>query len=359
MPNVDAWEEAGEVPRYMYQKMGEMGFLGLSIPEQWGGSGLDFFYEMVLLEELSKVNSGGFGAAIGAHVYLSLPHLLKEGNDFLKTKYLKPAVEGKLIGALGITEPHAGSDVAGLLTTATLTDGGFLVNGSKMFITNGVNCDYYVLAVKTEPSAGAAGISMLVMDGHSPGITRTKLKKLGWRASDTGDIAFDNVFVPQENLLGELNQGFLYIMQRFELERLSLAISSNALCEDAIQKSLEYMNEREAFGRKINRFQELRHRIAKLSSEIEMSKAFTYHVSRMYNDGIYAVKEASMAKLLATQLADKCTYQCTQFFGGYGFMEEYPLARMWRDARLGTIGGGSSEIMCEIIAKMVLDGAKY
>lgn len=359
VPHLDAWEEAGEIPRSMYAQMGEMGFLGLSMPEQWGGSGLDFFFEIILLEELAKINSGGFGAAIGAHVYLSLPHLWKGGSEYLHQTYLKPAIQGQKIGALAITEPHAGSDVAGMLTTATPTQGGYRLNGSKLFITNGVNCDYYVLAAKTKPNSGAAGISLFVVDGNTPGINRSKLNKLGWRASDTGDIALDDVFVPSENLLGEENQGFIYIMQRFELERLTLAISSNALCEDALQKTLQYMNERKAFGKTLNKFQELRHRIAQLSAELEMCKAFTYHVARLYNDGNYAVKEASMAKLLATELADKTTYACLQLFGGYGFMEDYPLARMWRDARLGTIGGGSSEIMREIIAKMVVDKLAY
>ena len=359
LPHVDSWEEAGEIPRTIYQQMGEMGYFGLGLPENLGGSGLDFFYDVIFLEELGKVNSGGFGAAIGAHVILTLPHLFKKGSPFLQEKYLKPAIQGQLIGALAITEPHAGSDVASILSNATPTEGGFLINGSKIFITNGVNCDYYILAAKTNPQAGPAGISLFVVDAPAPGISRTKLNKLGWRASDTGDIGFDQVFVPAENLLGELNQGFLYIMQRFELERLSLAISSNALCEDALEKSMQYMNQREAFGRKINKFQELRHRIAQLSSELEMSRVFTYQACKMYDQGVYAVKEAAMAKLLATELADKCTYQCLQFLGGYGYMEDYPLARMWRDARLGTIGGGSSEIMREIIAKMVIDKLEY
>lgn len=359
LPHVDTWEEAGEIPRTIYQQMGEMGYFGLGLPENLGGSGLDFFYDVIFLEELGKVNSGGFGAAIGAHVILTLPHLFKKGSPFLQEKYLKPAIQGQLIGALAITEPHAGSDVASILSNATPTEGGFLINGSKIFITNGVNCDYYILAAKTNPQAGPAGISLFVVDAPAPGISRTKLNKLGWRASDTGDIGFDQVFVPAENLLGELNQGFLYIMQRFELERLSLAISSNALCEDALEKSRQYMSQREAFGRKINKFQELRHRIAQLSSELEMSRVFTYQACKMYEQGVYAVKEAAMAKLLATELADKCTYQCLQFLGGYGYMEDYPLARMWRDARLGTIGGGSSEIMREIIAKMVIDKLEY
>lgn len=359
LPQVNQWEENGEVPREIYKKMGEMGYFGIGYPTEYGGSGLDFFFDVIVLEELAKVNSGGFGAAIGAHILLTLPHLFKVGSNYLKEKYLKPAIRGQLIGALGITEPHAGSDVAGILTSATETPGGYLINGSKMFITNGVNCDYYILAAKTNIHAGAAGISLFVVDAPAKGISRTKLNKLGWRASDTGEIGFDQVFVPEQNLLGSLNQGFLYIMQRFELERLSLAISSNALCEDALEKSLQYLNERQAFGRKLNRFQELRHRIAQLSSELEMSKVFTYQVCTMYNQGQYAVKQAAMAKLLATELADKCTYQCLQFFGGYGYMEEYPLARMWRDARLGTIGGGSSEIMRDIIAKMVIEKLEY
>ena len=212
---------------------------------------------------------------------------------------------------------------------------------------------------KTNPELKAKGISLFIVDRETPGLSATMLDKLGWRASDTGEIAFDNVRVPMSNLLGIENQGFLYIMQHFVSERLSLAVGGTAASAYALEVTLEYMNEREAFGKKINKFQVLRHRIAQMSAEIEMMKAFVYSLYDRYQAGYYIVKESSMAKLLGTQLADRVITQCLQMFGGYGFMEEYPLARMYRDARLGQIGGGTSEIMCEIISKMLIEGQGY
>lgn len=354
IPHIDTWEEAGEVPRAIYQQFGEMGYLGLRQAEQYGGSDLDFWFTVILNEELSRVNSGGFAAAIGAHAYLALTHIGAQGNEAQKQKYLVPGILGQTIGALAITEPGGGSDVQSLRTTAVRQGDHYLVNGSKTFITNGVNSDYIVTAVKTSD-----GISMLIIDRETPGVSATALKKLGWRASDTGEIAFDNVRVPAGNLLGAENQGFLYIMQHFVLERLTMAVGGMAASENALEVTLQYMSERTAFGRPINRFQVLRHRVAQMAAEIEMNKAFIYNICQRFEAGDYLVKEASMAKLLATQLCDKVTTECLQMFGGYGFMEDYPLARMFRDARLGTIGGGTSEIMCEIIAKMVVDGKGY
>jgi len=359
VPHVDAWEEAGELPHAIWKQFGDMGYFGLTHDEKYGGLGLDFWYDVIFLEEISKVNSAGFGASISAHPYLTLSHLHHSGSEYLKEKYLRPGIAGDLHGALGITEPFAGSDVAGIKTTATREGDEYVINGSKVFITNGVYADYMIVACKTKPDVGASGISLIVVDMNSPGISTSKLKKLGWKASDTGELAFDNVRVPVQNLIGEENKGFYYIMQRFELERLTLAIASLAASEYAIEYSLQYMSERKAFGKTINKFQVLRHRIAQMSAEIEACKTFTYNICQMYKDGKYCVKEASMSKMLATELADKVIYQCLQFFGGYGFMEEYKVARMYRDSRLGPIGGGSSEIMCEIIAKMVIDDVSY
>jgi acyl-CoA dehydrogenase len=359
VPHVDAWEEAGELPHTIWKQFGDMGYFGLTHDEKYGGLGLDFWYDVIFLEEISKVNSAGFGASISAHPYLTLSHLHHSGSPFLKEKYLRPGIAGDIHGGLGITEPFAGSDVAGIKTTAIREGDEYVINGSKVFITNGVYADYMIVACKTRPDAGASGISLIVVDMNTPGISTSKLKKLGWKASDTGELAFDNVRVPAANLIGEENKGFYYIMQRFELERLTLAIASVAASEYAIEYSLQYMSERKAFGKTINKFQVLRHRIAQMSAEIEACKTFTYNICQMYKDGKYCVKEASMSKMLATELADKVIYQCLQFFGGYGFMEEYKVARMYRDSRLGTIGGGSSEIMCEIIAKMVIDDVSY
>ena len=358
-PNVEQWEKDGELPRSIYQKFGEMGFFGMSLPEEYGGTGLDKWYNVIFDEEIARMNSGGFGASIGAHPLLTLTHLNTEGNEDQKQRYLVPGIKGEKVGCLAITEPFGGSDVAAVRTTAIKKGAHYIVNGSKTFITNGVLSDYIIAVVKTEPSLGAKGISLLIIDRDTPGLSATKLDKLGWRASDTGEIAFDEVKVPAENLLGVENQGFFYIMEHFVSERLSLAVGAYSSAAYALELALQYLSEREAFGKKLNKFQVLRHRVAQMSAEIEMNKAFVYSLYRRYQDGEYCVKEASMAKLLGTQLADRVITQCLQMFGGYGFMEDYPLARMFRDARLGQIGGGTSEIMCEIIAKMIIDQKDY
>lgn len=358
-PNIDQWEQDRELPRSIYQKFGEMGYFGLMQPEKYGGMDLDFWYTVIFNEELARMNSGGFGASIGAHPYLALTHINAEGNEQQKQDYLVPGIKGERIGCLAITEPFGGSDVQSIRTTAIKEGDHYRINGSKTFITNGVNSDYIVAAVKTDPNAKAKGISMMIIDRDTPGVSATKLRKLGWHASDTGEIAFDDVMVPAGNLLGYEGAGFFYIMQHFVLERLTMAIGGVAAAEYALEVALKYMSEREAFGRKINKFQVLRHRVAQMSAEIEMNKHFCYSLSQRFQDGDYLVKEASMAKLLGTQLADSVINQCLQMFGGYGFMEEYPLARMYRDTRLGQIGGGTSEILCEIIAKIHIDGQGY
>lgn len=358
-PFVDQWEKDGYLPRDIYKKFGEMGFFGMTLPEKYGGMDGDIWYDVIFDEELGRINSGGFGASIGAHPLLAITHLNAEGNEDQKQKYLVPSIRGEKIGCLAITEPGGGSDVAAIRTSAIKEGDFYVVNGSKTFITNGVLSDYIIAVVKTQPEAGANGISLLIIDRNLPGVSATMLDKLGWRASDTGEIAFDNVKVPVENLLGEENRGFMYIMEHFVSERLSLAVGAYAKSEYALELTLKYMNEREAFGRKLKKFQVLRHRIAQMAAEIETIKQFTYSVYEKYQAGEYMVKEASMAKLLGTQLSDKVMTECLQIFGGYGYMEDYPLARMFRDSRLGQIGGGTSEIMCEIISKMMIEGKGY
>jgi len=357
MPHIDQWEEDKRVPHEIFRKFGDMGFYGISQEEKYGGSNLDFWYDVIFVEEVGKCWSGGFAASISAHPYLAMSHLKYEASDLLKEKYLTKAIKGELVGCLAITEPHAGSDVAGIKTTATKQGDKYIINGSKCFITNGVFADFMIVACKT--SEAKSGISMILIEGNSKGIIRTNLSKLGWKASDTAEIAFDNVEVPIENLLGEENKGFYYIMQRFELERLTLALGAISSSELMIQYTLQYMSERKAFGKSINKFQVLRHKIAQLSAELESIKTYTYLICQMHRDKKYCVKEASMSKYLATELADKLAYQCLQMFGGYGYMEEYKAARFFRDSRLGTIGGGTSEIMLEIIAKMVIDDINY
>jgi len=359
IPHIDQWEEDRKTPREIWKKMGDMGFLGLSYPEEYGGSNLDFFYDVVFNEELGRTNSGGFAITQQVVQYMSAPYILKFGSDHLKKKYLPGLISGDLISSIGITEPSAGSDAQNIQTRAIKDGDHYVVNGSKTFITNGVYGDLIVTVVKTDPNAGSAGVSLLVLEQKMEGVSSRKLKKLGWHSSDTAELSFDNVKVPVENLIGEEGRGFYYLMNGLQLERLCAVPAAVSGCEKAIEMSLQYMSERQAFGRPINKFQVLRHRIAELASEVEALKAFSYHCCDMYNRNIYDVKLCSMAKLLATELAEKVATKCLQFYGGYGFMEEYPLARMYRDVRVGTIGGGSSEIMREIIAKMVIDDVNY
>ena len=359
VPHIDKWEEDGVVERFIWKKMGDMGFFGINYPEEFGGLNLDLFYTVIFLEELQKVNSGGFAANIWAHAYLAMTHLDKEGSQEIKEKYLVPSISGDKIGCLCITEPFGGSDVSGMRTTAVKKDNTFVLNGSKTFITNGVYSDYLVVAAKTSPEKGGKGISIFVVDRDTPGITATKLNKLGWRASDTAEIAFDNVTIPEGNLMGETDMGFPYIMQHFALERLIMAVNAHARAEFALAYTIQYMKDRNAFGKSIATFQALRHSVAQMASEVEVCKTFNYSTVKRLDDNEYVVKEATMAKLTGTKMADDVMYQCLQLLGGYGYMEDYPLARMFRDSRLGPIGGGTSEILREIIAKMVIDGKDY
>ena len=359
VPNVDRWEANGKIDREIFQKFGEMGYFGLATAETYGGLDLDLFYTVIFLEELQKVNSGGFAAAMWAHQYLAMTHLNKNANETQKIKYLSPSVAGDKIGALGVTEPFGGSNVAGLRTTAEKKGDVYVINGSKTFITNGVYGDYVILAAKTDVSAQHKGISLFIVDLDSKGITANKLDKLGWRASDTAELAFDNVEVPAENLLQEEGSGFGLIMEAFALERLVMGINAHARAEYALDYALQYMSDREAFGKSINQYQALRHRIVDHHAEIDMCKQYNYAVAYRLNKGEYVVKEATISKLKSTKVADEVIYDCLQFLGGYGYVEDYPMARMLRDSRLGPIGGGTSEILREIVAKILIDKKEY
>ena len=359
VPHIEKWEKTGTIERFIWKKFGEMGFFGLNYPEAYGGMQLYLFYTVIFLEELQKIKSSGFAAAMWAHAYLAMTHLNAEGDERIKQEYLAASIAGDKIGALCISEPFGGSDVAGMRTTATKSGDKYIINGSKTFITNGVYADYYVVAAKTKPELGNKGISIFLLDASTPGISATKLDKLGWRASDTAEIAFDNVEIPTENLMGEANNGFPYIMQHFAFERLIMAINAHARGEYAIEYTIEYMEQREAFGKKISQFQALRHTLVDHATEVEHCKIFNYAAISRLDKGEYVVKEATMAKLKSTKVADDAIYSCLQMLGGYGYMEEYPLARLFRDSRLGPIGGGTSEIMREILSKMIIDKQNY
>ena len=359
VPHIEKWEETGHIERFIWKKFGDMGYFGLAYPEKYGGLDLDLFYTVILLEELQRINSGGFAAAIWAHTYLAMTHLNKEGDDAIKSKYLADSISGDKIGCLCVTEPFGGSDVAGMRTTAVKDGDHYIINGSKTFITNGVYGDYMVVAAKTSPELGNKGISMFVVDSDTEGVSATKLDKLGWRASDTGEIAFDNVKVPASQLMGEEGKGFPYIMQHFALERLIMGINAHARAEYALEYTLQYMSERTTFGKSLDKYQALRHRFVDMHADMQICKNYNYMVADQLDKGAYVVEEATISKLKSTKMADEVAYNCLQFLGGYGYMEEYPLARIFRDSRLGPIGGGTSEILKEILSKIIIDKKSY
>ncbi|WP_099370440.1 acyl-CoA dehydrogenase family protein [Sphingobacterium sp. 1.A.5] len=359
LPNVDAWEEKGEIDKSIWKKMGDMGYLGLIFPEEYGGLNLEFDYSKIFCEELSQCFSGGFTISALVIEYMSATYLWKYGSEFLKEKYLTQVIAGEMVSAVAITEPGAGSDVQNIKTTAVDEGDYFVVNGSKTFITNGYYGDFFITAVKTDPKAGKKGVSLLLIDRNAAGVTANKIKKMGWLASDTAELAFDNVIVPKENLVGELGEGFKYLMGGLQLERLTAAIHSLATAESAVNYTLEYIKERSAFNKQLKDFQVIRHRVSQMMADILVQKAFVQYCCDLQNQGVYAVKECSIAKLQCSELAVKVIGECLQLFGGYGFTEDYKISRLYRDAKVGTIIGGTSEIMLEILSKIFIDEIDY
>jgi acyl-CoA dehydrogenase len=353
-PKAAEWEEARWFPNEVFTRMAELGFLGLKYPEEYGGQGGDYLHDAVLSEEMARCGSGGLAAGVGAHIGIATPPIWKFGTEDQKRRFLAPAIAGEKIAALGITEPDAGSDVAGLRTRARRVDGGYVVNGSKTFITNGVRADFVVTAVKTTEEGGHHGISFLILERDMEGFTVSrKLEKLGWHASDTGELAFNDVFVPEENLLGEENKGFYLIMANFQWERLLMALGSVAGMQATLERTIQYALERETFGRPIGKHQALRHKIAEMAVKVETGRAVTYNALRLFAEGQDAIKEVTMAKLKTQRDAFDVADDAIQIHGGAGYMREYDVERAARDARLGPIGGGTDEIMKEILGKLL------
>ena len=352
-PHVDEWEEAREFPRELYERCGELGFLGLKYPTELGGQGGDYVHDAVWIEELSGSGaSGGVAAGLGAHVGIATPPIFNFGTPEQHQRWLVPAIRGEKVCALGITEPGAGSDVASIKTFARKVDGGYVVNGSKTFITNGVRADLLVCAVKTTESGGHHGLSFLVLEREMPGYeVSQKLEKMGWHSSDTAELAFTDVEVPDDNLLGNENEGFYLVMANFAWERLLMALGAVGGMQRLFETTLDYAKQREAFGRPIGRFQVMRHKFAEMATKIEASRAFTYHCLREYAAGREVLREVAMAKLFTQRAILEVADECVQIHGGYGYMREYGIERALRDARLGPIGGGTDEVMKEIIAK--------
>ncbi len=359
VPHAEAWEKEQRIPRSIWKKMGELGFLGINFPEQYGGAAADFFYSVVFLEEVGRTALGGFAAAVAVQQYMATAHLYRVGTEALKQNYLIPSIKGEKVGALAITEPNAGSDVANIQTRAEREGDHYIIRGSKTFITNGVYGDFITVAVKTRPDAGVDGISLIVVDRDTPGLSARKLQKIGWHCSDTAELSFDDVKVPVSQRIGEENMGFYYIMESFQLERLVAALTAIGGMDKALEVTLQYITERTAFGRPLARFQVIRHALADIASELEAARQLTYYAAYLCDRGESFVREASMAKLLTSELGKRMADVCLQYFGGYGYMEDYPIARMYRDARVGTIAGGTSEIMREIISRVMIDQVKY
>jgi acyl-CoA dehydrogenase len=352
-PHVTAWEDARGFPRELYERCGELGFLGLKFPEEHGGQGGTHIHDAVWVEELSRRGaSGGVAAGLNAHSSIALPPVYRFGNEWQRQRWVVPGIKGTKIGALGITEPGGGSDVASLRTRAKRTDAGWVVNGSKTFITNGVVADFLVCAVKTTEEGGHHGISFLVIDTDSPGYEVTsKLEKHGWHSSDTGEIAFADVEVPEEHLLGEENGGFQLIMANFAWERLLMAVGAVGAMDRLIELSVAYAKERDAFGRPIGSFQAIRHKVAEMATTAAAARNLTYDTLRRFEEGEDVIRDVSMAKLFTQRALVDVASEAMQIHGGYGYMKEYEVERALRDARLGPIGGGTDEIMKEIIGK--------
>jgi acyl-CoA dehydrogenase len=352
-PHVDEWEEAREFPRELFRRCAELGFLGLKYPEKLGGQGGTYVHDAVWTEELSHSGAaGGVAAGLNAHVGIATPPIFHFGTSEQHERWLRPAIAGEKIGALGITEPGAGSDVASIRTFARRVPGGYVVNGSKTFITNGVRADFLVCAVKTTEEGGHGGLSFLVLERDMRGYeVSRKLEKMGWHSSDTGELSFTDVEVPEENLLGEENRGFYLIMANFAWERLAMALGAVGGMQRVFERTLEYAKERQAFGRPIGRFQAIRHKFAEMGTKIEASRSLTYNTLRLFVEGQDVVDEVTKAKLFTQRAMFEVADECVQIHGGYGYMREYGIERAVRDARLGPIGGGTDEVMKEILGK--------
>lgn len=357
-PNVAYWEENKICEKEVFRKMGEQGYFGVSFPTEYGGSGMDIWSAVVIAEELCAANIGGLSMSLYAHTYLPLPAINALGTEEQKLKYLAPALKGEKIAALGITEPGAGSDVGGIKTTAEDKGDHYLVNGSKMFITNGTMADFIVLAVRT---GEGHQLSLLLFDTNTPGFSAVAVhNKLGMHSSDTGQLFFENCKVPKSALLGEEHWGFYYIMSNFQEERLIAAITGTAAAENAMEKAKKYMKEREAFGRPIGKFQVLRHKLAQMAIKVEACRSMSYRAVAEYIEyGPAAYKIISMAKAFVCEESFNVINDALQIHGGWGYMEDYGIARSLRDIRLMTVGAGTTEIMHEIISKIVIDEVKH
>jgi citronellyl-CoA dehydrogenase len=353
-PHAEEWEAAGLFPREVFKEMGDLGFLGIRVPESYGGSGLDYWYTVAFAEELTRSTMGGLNMAMLVQTDMATPVIWEIGDDYHKRNFGVPAAKGEAIAALGVSEPNAGSDVAGIRTHAKKDGGDWVINGQKTFITNGTRADFITLAVRTGEE-GYGGISLIMFPTDTKGFQVGRaLKKIGNHTSDTAEIFFEDCRVPAKNLLGDENAGFYYIMRNFQGERLAAAIISVSGAQHMWEMAVAYAQERKAFGRPVGSFQVWKHKLVEHLTSIEAARRLVYHACDRFNRGEEAVREITMAKLFAGDLVQRVAYDCQQLYGGWGYIEDFPIARAFRDVRLITIGGGTSEIMKEILTKIVL-----
>jgi len=350
-PHLEEWEHT-TFPSAIFRRFGELGFLGLRYPPEYGGQGGDYFSAVVLSEELARIGSGGLGMAVSVQAEMATPPVFKFGTDEQKRRWLVPAITGEHIAALAITEPDAGSDVAGITTVARRFGDEFVVNGRKIFITNGARCDWVLVVTKSERERGHSGFNLLVIEKGTKGfeVSRT-LEKLGMHSSDTAELVFDDCRVPAANLIGEEGEGFKNLMWELQGERMIAAAGAIAGAQRTFEYALEYAQNRSAFGKPISSFQVIKHKLVDMGTRIAAVQAFVYQTAKRWDEGEYPVREISQAKLLATQVACEVADEAIQILGGHGYMREFPVERAWRDARLARIGAGTDEIMKEIIAK--------
>ncbi len=352
VPNDERWNEQGYVDREVWKKAGANGFLCASMPEEYGGADADKLYSVVLMEEQARANCSSLG--FGLHSEIVAPYLLHYGSDALKKKYLPKMASGEWIAAIAMSEPAAGSDLQGVKTSAVKKGDRYIVSGSKTFITNGWHADLVIVVAKTDPAKGAKGTSLIIVDGSMKGFSKgQRLKKVGLKGQDTAELFFDNVEVPAENLLGQENNGFVYLMQELPWERLQIAIAAVSKCEAAIGWTSDYVRERKAFGKPVASFQNTRFKLAELATETQIARVFVDKCIELLLAGKLDTATASMAKYWATDLECKLIDECVQLHGGYGYMWEYPIARAWVDARVQRIYGGTNEIMKELISRSI------
>lgn len=351
VPHVDQWEEERYIPKDLFKRMGDMGYLGIRHPVEYGGSGGDIFMTIVFAEELARCRSCGLSCAVTSHTDMGSPHLAQAGSADQKEKYLRPIISGEKICAIAVTEPDAGSDVAGIKTTARKDGDSYILNGSKVFITNGYHGDILFVAAKTSPEAGHRGISMFIVERDTPGLSARKLNKMGWLVSDTAELTFEDCRIPCENLLGEENKGFYYIMRNFQDERLVISAICVSKAQQGMEDTIAYAQQRQTFGKHLSEHQVIRHKLADMAIQIEAGRQLLYHAARMYHRGLDWSKEISICKAFCGEMVNRVAYDCVQIHGGFGYVREYPVERMYRDVRVWSIGGGATEVMKNDIAK--------